>query len=50
MRMPYETPKVTVVGSITDLTLGINLAASGDSILGFPTVGGSKPGPTPGLS
>lgn len=48
MRMSYETPKVTVVGSIKDLTLGVNLAASGDSILGFPTIGGNPP--PPGLS
>jgi hypothetical protein len=43
MRMFYEAPKVTVVGSINDLTLGVNLAASGDSLLGFPVPGGNLP-------
>ncbi|MGH3823300.1 MAG: lasso RiPP family leader peptide-containing protein [Pseudonocardiaceae bacterium] len=43
MRVPYESPRVTVVGSIKDLTLGVNLTATGDNILGIPLLGGNNP-------
>lgn len=45
MRLPYETPKITVVGSVKDLTQGIRLTSNADNILPGVTipVGGPRP-------
>ncbi len=45
MRIPYETPKVTMVGSVKDLTLGANPTLNADNVFGIPVPGGP-----PGLS
>lgn len=44
MRLPYETPKVTVVGSVKDLTQGIQPTLNADNVFGVPIPVG---GPTP---
>lgn len=39
MRLPYETPKVTVVGSVKDLTQALQISVTPDATLGIPITG-----------
>lgn len=39
MRLPYESPKVTVVGSVKDLTQDLVLSLDPDLGLGLPVSG-----------
>lgn len=39
MRLPYETPKVTVVGSVKDLTQALEISLNPDLTLGIPVLG-----------
>lgn len=39
MRLPYETPKVTVVGTVKDLTQAIQISLTPDATLGIPVSG-----------
>ncbi len=39
MRLPYETPRVTVVGSVKDLTQAFNASLLADNITGSPVNG-----------
>lgn len=39
MRIPYETLRVTVVGSVKDLTQALQLTLNPDNLTGLPILG-----------
>lgn len=39
MRLPYEPPEITLLGSVTDLTQADLLAPGSDNLLNLPLLG-----------
>lgn len=43
MRLPYETPEITLLGSVRELTQGFNLTVQQDSVYGANIPVGGDP-------